>query len=363
MQDGSERRCVTIRSRVAALAFWTVAGAAGCAGPADALDVREPSIPRVSTATAEDPVEPLARLDLDPRRVRLGERMFFDKRVSGDGSVSCETCHLVTKGGGDGVTHPHVETRPEHELNTPTVYNLAYDFRYNWSGRFDDLGAQLDVNLKNPKTMASNWPHVLRKLSADPTYVREFAAAYPGGLTTENARDALVLYELSLVTPDSRFDRWLRGEPDALDETERQGYELFKRYGCISCHQGANVGGNMLERFGVMRDYFADRGTLVESDFGRFTVTKDEKDKFVFRVPSLRNVEKTAPYFHDGSAKTLSDAVKTMASLQSGKELKDSEVSAIVAFLDTLTGEIPKDFVKQPELPKSGPKTPKPDPK
>ncbi len=341
MAERGATRCSSLTSTIGAVTFWTCANVLGCAAPTDAFDVREPRAPeRVSTATAEDPVEPLRPVELDQKRVKLGEKLFYDPRVSGDGSVSCGACHLRKDGGADGQVHPRLETRPEGEVNTPSIYNLAYDHRYNWSGRFDDLGIQLDVNMKNPKTMASSWAHVGRVIVADDGYVHDFAAAYPTGATAENARDALVLYELSLVTPDSRFDLWLGGDGDAISAAEKQGYELFKRYGCISCHQGTNVGGNMVERLGVMRDYFADRGNVTDVDLGRYVVTKDERDRYVFRVPSLRNVEKTAPYFHDGSAPTLEDAVDVMARYQLGRPLEGDDADRIVAFLKTLTGNL-----------------------
>jgi cytochrome c peroxidase len=334
-------RLAAWRHGIAAFAFAFGASAIGCASSGEAVDARDHASPsHETTATAEDPVEPLRLLDLDPKRVKLGERLFRDPRVSGDGSVSCESCHLREEGGADGRVHPMLGTRSEGTVNTPSIYNLAYDHRYNWSARFDDLGPQLDANLRNPLTMASNWPHVGRVVAADAGYVHDFATAYPGGATAENARDALVVYQLSLVTPSSRFDRWLDGEQGAITAIEKSGYALFKRYGCISCHQGKNLGGNMVERLGVMRDYFAYRGHVTDADLGRFAVTHDERDRYVFRVPSLRNVERTAPYFHDGSAATLEDAVDVMARYQLGRPLEGDDAERIVAFLKTLTGTL-----------------------
>jgi cytochrome c peroxidase len=168
---------------------------------------------------------------------------------------------------------------------------------------------------------------------------RAFREIYPEGITATSVRQAIATYCLSLVTPNSRFDRYLRQEITLTSE-EQAGYELFREYGCVSCHQGINIGGNMLQRFGVMKDYFAERGHVGPSDYGLYAATGREEDRFVFRVPSLRNVAETGPYFHDGSAETLEDAVVTMARYQLGRELGPLETARIVAFLRTLTGAL-----------------------
>jgi cytochrome c peroxidase len=291
------------------------------------------------------PAEPIAPLPLqvpaqDSRRVALGERLFFDPILSSDGKISCGTCHVFDRGGADGRAISTVAGREPPLYNTPSIFNLAYDYRFNWPAKFDSLEPQLDAPLLSPRVMRSTWDDVIRKLRADPSYKACFSAIYDEGITARSVRDAVSTYERSLTTPSSRFDRYLRGEHDVLSAAERDGYALFKSYGCISCHQGVNVGGNLVARFGVMKD-LAERAPLKDADLGRYNFTKRESDRFVFRVPSLRNVALTAPYFHDGSTATLEEAVIEMAELQLGDSLPGEHVDVIVAFLGSLTGSIP----------------------
>jgi cytochrome c peroxidase len=227
----------------------------------------------------------------------------------------------------------------EGTINAPTVFNSRYDFRQFWDGRAETLEDQVDGPLQNPIEMGGTWPKAVAMLADDSTFSGEFAAIYPDGIQPGNIRDAIATFERSLVTPNSRFDRFLRGDRAALNENERDGYRLFKRIGCISCHQGMNIGGNSYQKLGIMENYFEARGHINASDFGRFNVTRREEDRFFFKVPSLRNVALTAPYLHDGSAKTLNDAVRIMARYQLGVRLEEAEEAAIVAFLRTLTGE------------------------
>jgi len=190
----------------------------------------------------------------------------------------------------------------------------------------------------NPGEMGSNWAEVIGKLSQDKAFVQQFTVAYPDGLSGRNMQDAIATFEKSLLTP-SRFDRYLNGEGSALQEDEKQGYQLFKNYGCVACHQGQGVGGNMYQTFGVLGNYFKDKGKITDADLGRYAVTKNEADRHVFKVPSLRNVELTSPYFHDGSAKTLDEAVDVMFRYQLGRSAPAAEKALIVKFLKTLTGE------------------------
>jgi cytochrome c peroxidase len=187
--------------------------------------------------------------------------------------------------------------------------------------------------------MGSNWVHVVKMLSADPAYKTSFSNAYPDGVTMNNAQNALAAYERTLISANSRFDQYLMGDTDILTREEKYGYQRFKEYGCIACHQGVNIGGNMYQKFGVMGDYFQRRGNPTESDLGRYLVTKDDEDRNVFKVPSLRNVAVTAPYFHDGSAKTLEEAVDVMFKFQLGRAPSDDDKTLIIKFLKTLTGE------------------------
>lgn len=278
---------------------------------------------------------------LPDRRVRLGSRLFAEPRLSNDDRVSCAVCHNLALGGANGQARSSLPGRAAVPVNVPTIFNLAYDFRYSWSGRFNDVGTQIDTAMGLKEAMNASWESAAQKLRSDPEYKSEFEGAYADGLNAENLRDAVIRYSLSLTTPGARFDRYLRGELD-LRADEARGYEMFRDYGCVSCHQGVNVGGNMFQRFGVMRDYFADRGEPTKADLGLYNATGREQDRHVFRVPSLRNVALTAPYFHDGSAGTLLDAVQTMARYQLGRELTQAQAVDIVAFLTTLTGDVPE---------------------
>lgn len=289
--------------------------------------------------------EPLQALppapDLPVNVVRLGERLYHDPRLSGDGKVSCASCHVIAEGGDDGKKASVGIGGQLGSINAPTVLNSGLNFAQFWDGRAETLEAQAGGPIENPKEMGGSWDKALAMLKRDASYQEEFSKAFPGGITEANVRTAIATFERTLLTPGSRFDRWLGGEKDALSAEEREGYELFKGVGCIACHQGQNVGGNMFQRFGVIGDYFADRGDVKEQDYGRFNVTKSESDRFVFRVPSLRNVELTAPYFHDGSAPTLEAAVRVMARYQLGRLLDDGEVNRLAAFLRSLTGDLP----------------------
>jgi cytochrome c peroxidase len=189
--------------------------------------------------------------------------------------------------------------------------------------------------------MGSDWQQAVSKLAGDADYRGQFSSLFGDGITPENVRGAIAAFERTLVTADSPFDRWLNGETGALTAQQKAGYDVFKGVGCIACHQGRNVGGNMLQRFGVFGDYFADRGNVTKADYGRFNVTGDEADRFVFRVPSLRYAARTAPYFHDGSAQTLTQAVQVMAKYQLGRTLDDEQVASIVAFIVSLAGPSP----------------------
>jgi cytochrome c peroxidase len=193
--------------------------------------------------------------------------------------------------------------------------------------------------MTNPAVMASSWDIAAKHLQDKAPYPERFHAVFKDGLTAANVRTALLEYERSLVTPNAPFDRFLRGDQGAISADAKRGYALFKTFGCASCHQGKAVGGNMLQRVGVMRDYFADRGSVKPPDYGHFNLTKLERDRFVFRVPSLRNVALTAPYFHDGTAPTLESAITAMARYQLGRELEPGDVALLVEFLRTLTGE------------------------
>ncbi len=293
-----------------------------------------------SLTLRSEPILPLPKPpEASSALVKLGKALFEDKRLSVKGTVSCASCHDVANGGDDGLALSKGADGRDGKVNAPTVLNSGFQTALFWDGRAGTLEEQVGFPLTDPLEMASSWDHALGAIRADAGYRDRFAAAFPDGITEANVRTAIATYERALVTP-SRFDRWLGGDNQALSADERAGYELFKSVGCTACHQGVNVGGNMYQRFGVMGDYFADRGNVTERDFGRYNVTKKESDKFVFRVPSLRNIALTAPYFHDGSAKTLGDAVRTMARYQLGRPLADPQVELIEKFLKSLDGDV-----------------------
>lgn len=286
-----------------------------------------------------EPISPIPRtVPLNPARVALGKRLFHDPRLSQNSAVSCASCHPLALAGTDRRDRSVGIHGQVGKVNAPTVFNSGFNFRQFWDGRADSLEDQVDGPMLSAIEMGSTWDEVIRRMRQDATYPVEFAAAFPNGLQPKNVRAALADFERSLVTPDSPFDRYLRGDDTALTSAELSGYAKFKSYGCISCHHGVNVGANMFQRMGIIRDYFADRGNLTEADYGRFNVTKNDADRFFFKVPSLRNVAVTAPYFHDGSARTLEEAVTVMAKYQLGRPLPPEDLADIVRFLRTLTG-------------------------
>jgi len=290
--------------------------------------------------TTGEPIMPLPMsVDLDLRKVALGQQLFNENQLSRDNSISCASCHSLATGGTDRLIRSVGIGNQAGPINAPTVFNSGFNFKQFWDGRAETLEEQVDGPTHNPVEMSSNWPQIIEKLRKSPSYVRDFSETYPDGLVSANVRDAIATFERSLITPNSRFDRYLRGESAALTSEEREGYRLFKEYGCASCHQGINVGGNLFEKFGVMGDYFAKRGHVTKADLGRFSITNNEADRYVFKVPSLRNVALTPPYFHDGSAARLEDAVTTMSVYQLGRPLTAGETEAIVKFLKTLSGE------------------------
>ncbi|HJV24356.1 MAG TPA: cytochrome-c peroxidase [Aromatoleum sp.] len=299
--------------------------------------------PALAAPLESEPIKPLpTSLNADPLRAALGRRLFHEPRLSANGAVSCASCHSLDKGGTDGRDRSIGFDGRLTGVNAPTVFNAALNFRQFWNGRAPTLEAQVDAVIQHPVEMGSKWEDVVAKLALDPGYRSEFARSYPDGVTRANIVDAIASFERTLITPDSRFDRYLRGDADALTDEEKAGYTKFKQYGCVTCHQGVNVGGNMFQKFGVMADYFARRGNPTEADLGRFAVTGDADDKNVFKVPSLRNVALTAPYFHDGSARTLGEAVDIMFRYQLGRAATPGDKGAIVKFLETLTGEWPR---------------------
>lgn len=325
----SNRRRLAGALACALLAAWAAAHAQVT------TEARDPSAVLIGAA----PITPVPlAVALDAGKVRLGERLFNDVRLSGGGAVACASCHRLEEGGDDNRAHS-AGAGGTLDFNVPTVFNAAQSFRLNWRGNFRSLEDQAEAVLLDPGVMDTTWPELLAKLRGDAAYADAFAAIYGEGPEPAHVLDALATFQRSLLTPNARFDRYLRGERDALDPDEKRGYELFKTYGCVACHQGINVGGNLFQKFGIFEDPFARGATVTEADLGRFAITGEEADRHVFRVPSLRNVGVTAPYFHDGRAPTLEQAVEAMARSQLGRVLTGEEIDLIVAFLRTLTGE------------------------
>lgn len=311
------------------------------------VGVEEPALPvtPVVTEGRGDILQPILPLQpipgLDPLRIALGQKLFHDARLSADFSLACASCHRLEQGGVDGLKVSIGVGGAAGSINAPSVLNSGYSLAQFWDGRAATLEEQAAGPIQNPVEMAASLKQVLERLEQDKGLKAEFSKAYPDGLTLENILNAIATFERSLVTLNSRFDRYLQGDRLALDALEIKGYRRFRELGCASCHQGMLVGGNMYQKFGVLGDYFAGR-QLTPADMGRYNVTRREEDRHVFKVPSLRNVALTAPYFHDASAATLGKAVTVMARYQLGRELADDDVEAIVAFLSTLTGEVPQ---------------------
>jgi len=288
-----------------------------------------------------EPVQALPLMvALDSDKVALGDKLFHDRLLSGDDTLNCASCHDLTRGGTDQARVATGIRGQQGPINSPTVYNAMYNITQFWDGRAKDLQEQAAGPVANPLEMGAQWDIVVEKLKKVSAYQQAFAKLYPEqGLTKTTVTDAIAVFEESLVTPNARFDQYLRGNQNVLTDDEKKGYELFK-VNCASCHLGPVLGGLSFEKMGVKQDYFKLRGgQITEVDNGRFNVTKQEKDRHFFKVPVLRNIELTYPYFHDGSVNDLSEAVRIMGKVQLDKNFTDDEIGKIVAFLKTLTGE------------------------
>jgi cytochrome c peroxidase len=291
-------------------------------------------------APLEGPLKPLPpQPALDGKRVELGRQLFNDPRLSVNNSLSCASCHRLEHGGADNKPLSVGFDGKPVAVNTPSVFNAGLNFRQFWDGRAETLEEQVHVVVQSPTEMGSDWATVVQRIGADPAYGSAFAEAYPDAVTQANIRSALADYERTLLSSNSRFDQYLAGNTEILTLEEKYGYQRFQDYGCIACHQGVNIGGNMFQKFGVLGDYFKARGNPTVADLGRFNVTGEEDDRNVFKVPSLRNVAVTAPYFHDGSEPTLEGAVAIMFKYQLGRIPSEEDKTLIVKFLKTLTGE------------------------
>lgn len=306
---------------------------------------------------ADEPIQPISAPKVkDAALVELGKKLYFDTRLSKSGFISCNSCHNLSMGGTDNLKTSIGHNWNKGPINAPTVLNSSMNLAQFWDGRAADLKAQAGGPIANPGEMASNHALAVEVLQSIPGYVAEFKKVFgTETVTIDEVTKAIAAFEETLVTPNSRFDKWLKGDKKALTPTEVAGYNLFKDSGCTACHNGAAVGGNSFQKMGVVEAYQATSPAE-----GRVAVTKDEADRFNFKVPTLRNVELTYPYFHDGEAATLTQAVDTMGRIQLGKKFTAEENAKIVAFLKTLTGEQPS--FKMPILPPSSDATPRPTP-
>ncbi|MBT8327730.1 MAG: cytochrome-c peroxidase [Bacteroidia bacterium] len=284
-------------------------------------------------------------MNITPEKIALGKMLYFDNRLSKDSTQSCNTCHNLETFGVDNKSFSEGNDGELGERNSPTTLNAAFHIAQFWDGREPDVEAQAGGPILNPVEMAMpSEEAVTSRLSKIEEYKVAFAKAYPednSPITYDNLKKAIGAFERTLVTP-SKFDDYIAGNNEALTNKEKEGLQRYIKAGCTTCHSGALLGGNMYQKFGLFGDYWeytkSDR-----IDGGKYEVTKKESDKYIFKVPSLRNIEKTGPYFHDGSVESLDDAISIMAKLQSNQDLNAQEVNSIKVFLYTLTGEVPKE--------------------
>jgi len=308
-------------------------------------------------AASDEPIQPIVPpKQINLGMVELGKKLYFDPRLSKSGFISCNSCHNLSMGGTDNIPTSIGDHWQQGPINAPTVLNSSLNVAQFWDGRAADLKAQAGGPIANPGEMAFTHTLALGVLESIPAYMREFKQVFgKDKLGIEQVTLAIAEFEKTLVTPNSRFDLWLLGKKDALTDDEISGYKLFKESGCVACHNGPAVGGNSFQKMGVVAPYKTSSAAE-----GRSAVTGKDSDRFNFKVPTLRNVEMTYPYFHDGAANTLSEAVDTMGRLQLGKKFTEAENAKVVAFLKTLTGDQPSFTL--PILPPSADKTPRPQP-
>jgi cytochrome c peroxidase len=308
-------------------------------------------------AASKEPIQPIAPAKVtNPALVELGKKLYFDPRLSKSGFISCNSCHNLSMGGTDNIKTSIGHNWQEGPINAPTVLNSSLNVAQFWDGRAADLKAQAGGPIANPGEMAFTHTLAIDMLQSIPGYVAEFKKAFGADkVDIEKVTKAIVAFEETLVTPNSRFDKWLKGNKKVLSKDELAGYQLFKDTGCVACHNGPAVGGNSFQKMGQVEAYKASSPAE-----GRSAVTGKDADRFNFKVPTLRNVEMTYPYFHDGAANTLPEAVDTMARIQLGKKFTPEENAKVVAFLKTLTGDQPN--FKMPILPPSADSTPRPTP-
>jgi cytochrome c peroxidase len=312
----------------------------------------------IAPAFAEEPITPIRPAqEINLSQAELGKKLYFDPRLSKSGFISCNSCHNLSMGGTDNLKTSIGHNWQQGPINAPTVLNSSLNVAQFWDGRAADLKEQAGGPIANPGEMAFTHTLAVSLLESIPGYVNEFKLVFgEEGIDIDKVTTAIAEFEKTLVTPNSRFDKWLLGDKDALTTDEFRGWILFKQSGCTACHNGSAAGGNTFQKMGIVEPY---KSTSPAAD-GRFAVTGKDADRFNFKVPTLRNVELTYPYFHDGEAQTLTEAVDIMGRLQLGKKFTDEENAQIVAFLKTLTGDQPT--FNLPILPPSTERTPPPQP-
>jgi len=285
----------------------------------------------------DGPIQPIPRkIEIDTRWANLGKALFHSPLLSKNNTVSCSSCHLIEFGGDDGFPVSTGVNNAKGERNSPTVLNSSFNFRQFWDGRVSTLSDQISGPLHNPIEMGTTWEEVIKKLRSDSYFKKTFFSLDPQGVTSENIIKAITTYEESLITPNAPIDRYLLGDQNALTEQQQRGLKHFINHGCTSCHQGANIGGNMYQKLGGVHSI----PPILADDQGRYRITHQEQDKYVFKVPSLRNVADTGPYFHNGAVDTLPEAVRIMASSQLGRELPENEIEDIVALLHAFSSKV-----------------------
>ncbi len=359
--------------RLAIFAVLLTGALSGCSSPQPPPEVKKPE-PAAQPAAGPDAAALQAKAaglfkalpkemssetnPVTPEKVTLGRMLYFETRLSKNHDVSCNSCHDLAKYGVDGKPTSTGHKQQVGGRNSPTVYNAGFHVAQFWDGRAADLEAQAKGPVLNPIEMAMpDEGQVVKVLKSIPGYLPLFQAAFPGEqdpVTYDNMAKAIGAFERTLVTP-SPFDRFIEGDTAALNAEQLAGFQTFMDVGCTTCHLGQGVGGGMFQKLGLVKPYDT-------KDQGRFDLTKNEGDRFFFKVPSLRNIDQTGPYFHDGSVASLDEAIRLMGEHQLGKTLTPEQIGQIKTFLGSLTGPLPTDGIAPPTLPESGPGTPKPDP-
>lgn len=281
------------------------------------------------------PIQPIPTIiEINKDWVSLGRAVFHSPLLSKDNTVSCASCHLIDYGGDDGFpVSTGIENR-KGTRNSPTVLNAVFNFKQFWDGRASSIEEQITGPIHNPIEMGSSWPEIIKKLNKDPYFSDKFSTLFKEGVTQNSITQVITTFEESLITPNSAIDKFILGDKKALTAQQQRGLNLFQSYGCATCHQGINIGGNIFQKFGRLQHV----PESLKIDSGRYAITNDPNDKHVFKVPSLRNIAETAPYFHNGEVTTLNEAVKIMARSQLGRELSETEIDDIVALLYSFSG-------------------------